>query len=104
MKLKQIQFVQLLQGILSKLIDETELKALEVKEEEIPDDDVDLHTFDFLTTILVSMKMRYCQYKDSLEDDPLQFKQRLLEHTELVEEEYPDEDDSDDNNGNGVLQ
>lgn len=99
--MKQIQFIQLLQGILSRIIDETEDKALQVKENDIPDVDIDLYSFNFLSDVLDDMKKRYDKFRQEYESNS-DYVKRLSEYKELLDQETIENDDED-NNGNGGL-
>ena len=99
--MKQVQFIQLLQGILSKVIDETEDKALKVNENDIPDNDIDLYSFNFLSDIFRDMSNRYVKFKQEYESEDT-YARRLNEYNEVMNQEMIETDDED-NNGNGGL-
>ena len=99
--MKLLQFIALLQGILSKTIDEVEQKANELTEETVEQDEskVDISAFDFIIKIITEMKARYILFKESLpKDDTPSFNKRLSQYNlSLVEDD--DEDDSDEGHG-----
>lgn len=98
--MKLIIFVQLLQGILTKVIDEVEAKAGEMSEEELDDDveQLDLQAFDFILGILTDMKGRYVTFKNEYENDNPDFEERMRTLKLVV-----NNDDDDDSGNDGGL-
>jgi DNA-binding transcriptional regulator GbsR (MarR family) len=88
-------FIQLLQSILHKTIDEVEETANQLTEDTVEQDEdkLDVSAFDFIINIVTNMKNRYLSYKDANESPSFDERVTILK---LVEDE-------EDDNGDGGL-
>lgn len=105
--MKVLIYIQLLQGILHKLIDEIQDDSNIIEEENLPsEDELDLLAFDTILNKTTALRDRYLEFKATQpesEDEYPDFNERLELFQLITGGVDEDEDDNDDEGNSGGL-